>query len=194
MASFNRVILVGNLTRDPQLKYLPSNMAVCEIGLAVNHRWRDKEGNQRDEVCFVDVAIFGRGGEIVNQYMTKGRSILIEGRLKLDQWTAQDGTKRSRHSVVAENFTFLGDGRGGGERGGEGAEQGGARESGYSQGGPARGGYSSGGQGRAPAQRSAPPQHQQPREDRGGYESAPAMEQPPSDYDERPPGGDDIPF
>ncbi len=113
MANFNKVILVGNLTRDPELRYLPSNMAVCEFGLAVNHRWRDREGNQKEEVCFVDVSAFGRSGETINQYMSKGRSILVEGRLKYDQWTAQDGTKRSKLHVIAENFTFLG----GGDRG-----------------------------------------------------------------------------
>lgn len=108
MASFNRIILMGNLTRDPQLKYLPNNTAVCEFGLAINHRWRDREGNQREEVCFVDCACFGRGGEVINQYMTKGRSLLVEGRLKLDSWTGQDGQKRSKHSVVVDNFTFVG--------------------------------------------------------------------------------------
>jgi single-strand DNA-binding protein len=111
MANYNRVILIGNLTRDPELRYLPNNVAVCELGLAVNHRWRDRDGNQREEVCFVDVSVFGRAGETVNQYMAKGRQILIEGRLKYDTWTAQDGTKRSKHSVVAENFAFLGGGR-----------------------------------------------------------------------------------
>lgn len=111
MANFNRVILAGNLTRDPQLKYLPSNTAVCEFGLAINHRWRDRDGNQREDTCFVDVSAFGRQGETINQYMTKGRSILIEGRLKFDSWTGQDGQKRSKLSVVVENFTFLG-GRG----------------------------------------------------------------------------------
>lgn len=114
MANYNRVILIGNLTRDPELKYLPNNVAVCELGLAINHRWRDREGNQREEVCFVDVSVFGRAGETVNQYMAKGRPILIEGRLKYDTWTAQDGTKRSKHSVVAENFAFLSGGREGG--------------------------------------------------------------------------------
>lgn len=115
MASFNRVILMGNMTRDPELKYLPSNMAVCEFGLAVNHRWRDKEGNQKEDVCFIDCACFGRAGEIINQYMAKGRAILIEGRLKLDSWTGQDGQKRSKHSVVVENFQFVGNrGEGGG--------------------------------------------------------------------------------
>lgn len=118
MSSFNKVILVGNLTRDPQLKYLPSGMAVCEIGLAVNNRWKDKDGNQREEVCFVDAACFGKSGEVINQYMAKGRSLLIEGRLKYDTWNAQDGTKRSKHSIVIENFTFLGNRDGGGQGGG----------------------------------------------------------------------------
>ncbi|MBK8913855.1 MAG: single-stranded DNA-binding protein [Phycisphaerales bacterium] len=117
MASFNKVILLGNLTRDPQLKYLPSNTAVCEIGLAVNHRWRDKEGVQREEVCFVDASCFGKAGEVINQYMTKGRQILIEGRLKYDTWTSTDGAKRSKHSIVIDNFTFVGS-REGGEGGG----------------------------------------------------------------------------
>ena len=97
MASYNRIILMGNLTRDPQLKYLPNNTAVCEFGLAVNRNWRDREGNQREEVCFVDLAAFGRPGEVINQYMSKGRPILVEGRLKYDTWTGQDGQKRSKH-------------------------------------------------------------------------------------------------
>ena len=108
MAGFNRVVLLGNLTRDPQLKYLPNNTAVCEFGLAVNRRWRDRDGNQREDVCFVDMAAFGRPGETINQYMSKGRQILVEGRLKFDSWTSQDGTKRSKLSVVVENFTFVG--------------------------------------------------------------------------------------
>jgi single-strand DNA-binding protein len=124
MANYNRVILLGNLTRDPQLKYLPNNTAVCDFGLAVNRRWRDRDGNQREEVCFVDISAFGRPGETINQYMSKGRSILIEGRLKFDSWTGQDGTKRSKLSVVAENFSFVGsrDASGGG------GAPGGARE------------------------------------------------------------------
>lgn len=113
MASFNKVILMGNLTRDPQLKYLPSNMAVCEFGLAVNHRWRDRDGNQREEVCFVDLSAFGRQAEVINQYMSKGKPILIEGRLKYDTWTGQDGQKRSKHSVVVDTFQFVGSREGG---------------------------------------------------------------------------------
>lgn len=115
MASFNKVILMGNLTRDPQLRYLPSNMAVCEFGLAVNRRWRDKDGNQKEEVCFVDVTAWGRQAETINQYLTKGRGILIEGHLRLESWTGQDGQKRSKHTVVVENFQFVG---GRGEAGG----------------------------------------------------------------------------
>jgi single-strand DNA-binding protein len=111
MASYNRVILMGNLTRDPELRYLPNNTAVCEFGLAVDRRYRDRDGNQKEEVCFVDISAFGRPGEVINQYMSKGRPILVEGRLRLDTWTGQDGGKRSKHSVVVDNFQFVG-GRG----------------------------------------------------------------------------------
>lgn len=111
MASFNKVILMGNLTRDPQLRYLPSNMAVCEFGLATNRKWKDRDGNQKEEVCFVDVAAFGRGGEIINQYMTKGRTLLVEGYLRFESWTGQDGQKRSKLRVIVDNFQFVG-GRG----------------------------------------------------------------------------------
>lgn len=120
MASFNRIILVGNLTRDPQLSYTPGNVAVCKFGVATNHKWKDREGNAREETCFVDCTLFGKGGEVFNQYMGKGRSVLIEGRLKLDQWTTPEGDKRSKHEVMVENFTFLGGGRGeGAPRGAE---------------------------------------------------------------------------
>lgn len=114
MPGFNKVILLGNLTRDPQLKYLPNNTPVCELGLAVSRRWRDREGNMRDEVCFVDLTAFGRQAETLNQYMSKGKPILIEGRLKLDTWQAQDGTRRSKHSVVIDHFQFVGSRDGGG--------------------------------------------------------------------------------
>jgi single-strand DNA-binding protein len=118
MASFNRIILVGNLTRDPQLSYTPSNVAICKFGIATNHKWRDREGNTREEVCFVDCTAFGKAGETFNQYMAKGRPVLVEGRLKLDQWTTPEGDKRSKHEVVVDNFTFLG-GRDGGSPNGE---------------------------------------------------------------------------
>ena len=121
MASYNRIVLMGNLTRDPELRYLPSNTAVCQFGLAVNHRYRDRDGNQKEDVCFIDCTAFGKPGEIINQYMAKGRAILVEGRLRLETWTAQDGGKRSRHSVFVENFQFVG-GRGD-DDGGRGAPQ-----------------------------------------------------------------------
>ena len=118
MASYNRIVLMGNLTRDPQLSYTPSNTAVCKFGIATNRKWKDREGNSREDVCFVDCTLFGRGGEVFNQYMSKGRSVLVEGRLNLDQWTTPEGDKRSKHVVTVENFTFVGSGGSGGGGGG----------------------------------------------------------------------------
>src|ERR1043165_4480031 len=116
MASFNKVILVGNLTRDPELRYTPKGMAIAKIGIAVNRVWTNEAGEKKEEVTFVDVDVFGRTAENVSQYMRKGRPILIEGRLKLDQWDdKQTGQKRSRLGVVAETVQFLGSpGEGGG--------------------------------------------------------------------------------
>ena len=113
MANYNRVILAGNLTRDPELSYTPSNTPICKFGMAINRRWRDQQGEMREDTCFVDCTAFGRTGENINQYMRKGRPLLIEGRLDFSQWTNQEGQKRSKLAVVAENFTFL-DTRGGG--------------------------------------------------------------------------------
>jgi single-strand DNA-binding protein len=114
MASFNKVILVGNLTRDPELRYTPKGTAIAKIGLAVNRVWTSEGGEKKEEVTFVDVDVFGRTAENVGQYMRKGRPILIEGRLKLDQWDdKQSGQKRSRLGVVAETVQFLGSPSGG---------------------------------------------------------------------------------
>ena len=121
MASYNKVILMGNLTRDPQMKYLPSQTAVVEFGLACNRRYKTQTGEQKEEVTFVDCTAFGRTGEVINQYFTKGKPIFIEGRLKYDQWEdKQGGGKRSKITVVIENFQFVGgrDGDGGGGGGG----------------------------------------------------------------------------
>ena len=107
MANFNKVFLMGNLTRDPQLSYTPSQTAVVDFGLAVNRRWTAQDGTQREETCFIDCRAFGRQAENINKYLSKGRAIFLEGRLTLDTWTAQDGTKRSRHRVTVENFQFL---------------------------------------------------------------------------------------
>ena len=114
MASFNKVILVGNLTRDPELRYTPKGTAIAKIGLAVNRKWKSETGELKEEVTFVDVDTFGRTAENVGQYMRKGRPILIEGRLRLDQWDdKQTGQKRSRLGVVAETVQFLGSPAGG---------------------------------------------------------------------------------
>ncbi|HVU27261.1 MAG TPA: single-stranded DNA-binding protein [Verrucomicrobiae bacterium] len=118
MASFNKVILVGNLTRDPELRYTPKGTAVAKIGLAVNRVWTSESGEKKEEVTFVDVDVFGRTAENVGQYMRKGRPILIEGRLRLEQWDdKQTGQKRQRLSVVAETVQFLGSPTGGSEGG-----------------------------------------------------------------------------
>lgn len=107
MASFNKVILVGNLTRDPQLKYLPNQTPVVEFGMAVNRKYT-ANGEQREDVCFVDCAAFGKPAEVINQYCQKGKQLLVEGRLKFDSWSDPQGGKRSKLSVVVEQFQFLG--------------------------------------------------------------------------------------
>lgn len=113
MASFNKVILVGNLTRDPELRYTPKGTAVAKIGMAVNRAWTSESGEKKEEVTFVDVDMFGRTAENVAQYMRKGSPLLIEGRLRLDQWDdKQTGQKRSKLGVVAEVVQFLGSPRG----------------------------------------------------------------------------------
>lgn len=118
---FNKVILVGNLTRDPELRYLPSGSAVCNTALATNRKYKSQAGEQKEEVCFVDIAFFGRSAEIANQYLKRGSKILVEGRLKLDQWTDQTGGKRSKHSIAVDNLQML-DSRGqGGDSGGDGS-------------------------------------------------------------------------
>jgi len=128
MANVNRVILIGNLTRDPQLKYLPSQTAVVEFGLATNRRYKTASGEERDEVCFVDCSAFGRMAEVINQYCQKGKQLYIEGRLKFDSWEdKQGGGKRSRLTVVVENFQFLG-GREGGAGGGAPAQEAGGED------------------------------------------------------------------
>ena len=109
MANYNRIILVGNLTRDPQLKYLPSQLPVVEFGMAVNHKFKTRDGQDRDEVLFIDCACFGKGAEVINNYCQKGKQLLVEGRLKYDTWEdKQGGGKRSKHSVVVDNFQLMG--------------------------------------------------------------------------------------
>lgn len=154
MANLNKVMLIGNLTRDPELKYTPGNQAVCEIGLAVNRKYRTKEGEDREETTFVDCEAWGKQAEVLKQYMTKGKPLFIEGRLKLDTWEDKDGGKRSKMRVVIENFQFLGAAGGGGGGGGERyvTEEGGSSSRGGSRGGR---GSSGGGGGGAPHQNVA---------------------------------------
>ena len=107
MANFNKVILLGNITRDPEMSYLPSQTAVTAFGMAVNRKWASKDGEKKEEVCFVDCIAFGKTAENINKYCSKGDQFFVEGRLKFENWTAKDGTKRSKHKVVVEGFQFL---------------------------------------------------------------------------------------
>jgi single-strand DNA-binding protein len=126
MANLNKVMLIGNLTRDPELRVTPKGTAICQFSLAVNRKFKDESGGEREEVTYIDIEAWSKQGETIAKYCTKGRPLFVEGRLRLDQW--EDKTtkeKRSRMKVVLENFQFLGSGRsdgaapGGGEGGGE---------------------------------------------------------------------------
>lgn len=109
MAAFNKVILIGNITRDVELRYSPKGMAIAKIGMAVNRKWQSETGEKKEEVTFIDVDSFGKQAEVIGQYCRKGSSLLVEGRLKLDQWDdKQTGQKRSRLGVVLESFQFIG--------------------------------------------------------------------------------------
>ena len=151
MASFNRVILMGNITRDIEVKYLQSGMAVAEIGLAVNDRRKNQAGEWVEETTFVDITLWGRTAEVAGEYLSKGAPVLIEGRLKLDQWET-DGQKRSKLKVIGERMQMLG-GRGGSGGGGRGQNQ--NFDEGGDYGEPAPGPPARGNQRSAPP--SAPP-------------------------------------
>lgn len=134
MASYNKVILLGNLTRDPQLSYTPSQTAVVEFGLATNRKWKGQDGTQKDETCFVDCQMYGRRAEVINQYCKKGNPLFVEGRLKFDSWE-KDGQKRSKLRVLVESFEFIGGGQssGGQSSGGQRPQQQGQAAGGYQQ-------------------------------------------------------------
>ena len=171
MASLNKVFLLGNLTRDPDLRALPSGSAVCEFGIAVNRRYMSSNGQEVEEPCFVDIVVWGRSAESCKQYLEKGSQVMIEGRLQLDQWEDRNGGgKRSRLRVIAEQVQFLS------RRPGGDGQQGGYGDGGQSYGGGRQGGY--GGQ-------------------QGGMPRAPQPEMPPMpDNAFNPDEGmeDDIPF
>jgi single-strand DNA-binding protein len=108
MASFNKVILMGNLTRDPETRVTATGLTICKLGLAVSRVYSTKDGERREETTFVDIDAFGKQAEVVTKYFRKGKPILVEGRLKLDQWETNDGQKRSKMGVVMETFQFVG--------------------------------------------------------------------------------------
>ena len=103
--NYNRIILAGHVTRDPQLSYLPSQTAVVEFGLAASRKWKGQDGQVKEEVCFVDCRAYGKSAETLNQYVKKGSALLVEGRLQFDQWE-KDGQKRSKHRVAVDSFQF----------------------------------------------------------------------------------------
>jgi single-strand DNA-binding protein len=164
---YNKVVLVGNLTRDVEVRYSQGGAAIGKVGIATSHKWKSQTGEQKEEVMFVDLTFFGRVAEIANQYLRKGSKVLIDGRLVLEQWTAQDGTKRSKHSVTVESMKML-DNKGDNPAGNQGGSYGGGQQ---------QGGYN-----QAPAQPAAP---QQP----AYSEPAPTQQVPEIDIDE-----DEIPF
>ncbi len=135
MASYNRVILVGNLTRDPELRYISSGTPVTDIGLAVNDRRKNASGEWVEETQFIDITLWARQAEIASEYLSKGSSVLIEGRLKFDTWESREGEKRSKLRVVGERMQMLSS-RSGGGGGGGGARSGGGRPSAYSEAAP----------------------------------------------------------
>jgi single-strand DNA-binding protein len=122
MPSLNKVLLMGNLTRDPELRVTPKGTPICQFSLAINRQFKMESGESREEVIFVDVEAWGKQGETIAKYVTKGRPLYVEGRLRLDQWEDKNTKeKKSKMKVVLEQFQFLGDGRGGGGGGGQGA-------------------------------------------------------------------------
>lgn len=167
MANLNKVLLLGNLTRDPELRYTPKGTAVADIALAINRVWTNEQNQRQEETTYVDITLWGRQAELAQQYLTKGRGCFIEGRLQMDTWEDKaTGQKRSKLKVVAENLQFLPDGKGG---------PGGPPQGGHA--GPSNGGgYSRPAGAGGPPQRSGPPQ---------GGSAAPV-----EDYHDE----DDIPF
>lgn len=162
MASYNKVMLIGNLTRDPEVRYTPKGSAVCDIGLAVNRVYTSDSGEKVEEVTFVDVVLWSKMAELAGKYLHKGRPVFIEGRLQMDSWEdKQTGQKRTRLRVVGEQMQFLGSAQGGGERSGGGGDE----EGGYSGGGG--GGAYNRPQQRPMQQRGGPAPAQRPQQRQG---------------------------
>src|SRR4051812_15212779 len=169
MPNLNKVMLMGNLTRDPEIKYTPKGTAIAALGMAVNRVWMTEQGEKREEVTFVDVELFGRQAEIAEQYLKKGRPVYIEGRLKLDTWDDKtSGQKRSKMKVIGENMQLLGSREGGG---------GGGSEAHYEE-----------ADSHASSRPSSPPPARRPPQ------QAPPPQRKPVDPDLDAPEEDDIPF
>ncbi len=142
MANYNKVLLMGNLTRDPELSYLPSQTAVVEFGLAINRKWKGKDGQSKESTCFIDCRSYGGQAETINKYFSKGKPIFVEGRLDLDVWTSnaecphckkKNEARRSKHRVTVENFQFVGSPGGGSGNQGSGGGYGGSGAQGGTQ-------------------------------------------------------------
>lgn len=175
MSSFNKVILMGNITRDPELRSTPGGAQVTDISIAVNDNWTDAQGNKQERVTFVDITFWGKQAETLCRWKKKGDPLLVEGRLQMDEWNdKQSGEKRKKLKVVGVSFTFVGRGGGaGGGEGGGGQSQGGNRGSGgYNKGGGNKGGGKPAPQGGG---------------DEGNYEGSYATDLPPG-------GGEEPPF
>lgn len=185
---FNKVILIGNLTRDVELRYLPSGQALAKCGIATNRRFKDSSGMQKDETMFIDFTVWGRSAEIANQYLRKGSRILIEGRLTLEQWTDQTGQRRSRHSITVENLKMLDRKSDYEQQGVQPPTQAGISEPApTSQGNQQPSGYNT-----APSQQQYQQQYQQqqtPVQQQAPVQQQPVQDLPTIDIDE-----DDIPF
>lgn len=182
MANLNKVMLIGNLTRDPEVRYTPKGTAVADIGLAINRYFQNDNGERQEETTFVDVTLWGKQAELAQQYLGKGRPVYIEGRLQLDTWQDKDGQKRNKLKIVCENMQFLGSrdgggggggGYGGGSRGGDDEEGGGysrpqqrqgGQGGGYGGGGGGGGGYG-GNRGSGASSRPAPAPRPAPKDD-----------------------------
>ena len=198
MASLNKVLLMGNLTRNPEIRYTPGGSAVCEFGIAINRRFMQANGQEKEETCFVDITVWGKQAESSSRFLQKGSSVFVEGRLVYDQWTEKDtGNKRSRLRIYAERVQFL-DRRDAAPQGGEGD---GAAPQQYGQ-APQQGGYSrfrsqqpGAGPYGGPVQQQAPRQQYRQNAPAAGPQDAPQMpaeEQPP--YEPVEGIDDDIPF
>ena len=168
MANLNKVLLIGNLTRDPELRYLQSGTAVCDFGIAINRTYRTPGGEQKEEVVFVDVTAWAKQAELISEYMQKGRPIFVEGRLKLDQWSNQQGQKQSKLHVVMENFQFLDS-----KPGGAGGQGGGAGAGGGER-------------------RATPPNRPQPGTPPAAAKPAPPTPAPPKPAADQPPADSDF--